>query len=118
MESIAIYLLLFVLLCNFFQFFYWDRVKSFTLEKMKEFVIEVSNNNGFRKMCEYVMLHDKAMYKTNEKIEELVKENKMLKSEVESLKKDNDDLTKRLVFLEQQQKTPQKSPKGRKQGSR
>ena len=110
-KSIAIYLLLFVLLCNFFQFFYWDRVKSFTLEKMKEFVIEVSNNNGFRKMCEYVMLHDKAMYKTKEKNEELT-------SDVKSLKKDIDDLTKRLVFLEQQQKTPQKSPKGRKQRSR
>ena len=111
MESIAIYLLLIVLFCNFIQFFYWGRVKSFTLEKMKEFVIEVSNNNGFRKMCEYVMLHDKAMYKTKEKIEELT-------SDVKSLKKDIDDLTKRLVFLEQQQKTPQKSPKGRKQRSR
>ena len=62
-------------------------------------------------MCEYVMLHDKAMYKTKEKIEELT-------SDVKSLKKVIDDLTKRLAFLEQQQKTPQKSSKWRKQRSR
>tara|TARA_B110001469_G_scaffold119498_1_gene127134 strand:+ start:621 stop:884 length:264 start_codon:yes stop_codon:yes gene_type:complete len=87
-------------------------MKTFTLEKMKEFVNEVIADNGFRKICDYVMLHDKAMYKTNEKIDELT-------SNVKYLREANIVLIERLVFLEQQPNTPsQKSSKEGKQRSR
>ena len=119
MESL---LLTLVLLCNFVQFFFW--VKTFTLEKMKDFVTEILHYSGWKKLWEYVMLHDKAMYKTNEKIEELVTENKMLKSEVKTLKsavktlsKGNDDLLKRVVFIEQPETPLPKPSKGGKHRS-
>lgn len=105
MESLMISILL---LCNFVQFFSW--AKSFTLEKMKDFVTEILDYGGWKKLWEYVMLHDNAMYKTNEKIEELVTENKMLKSEVETLKSEFDGLIKRLVYLEQKPETPLPKP--------
>ena len=98
METIVITLLL---LPYFVQFFSW--AKSFILEKMKDFVTEILDYGGWKKLWNYVMLHDNAMYKTNEKIEELVTENKMLKSEVNGLKK-------RLVNLEQPPETPLPKP--------